>query len=265
MIRKNPLKEKLRSGGVALGTFVKFSDPASVEILALSGLDFFVLDNEHVMLSRESIVNIIRAADASAITPIIRVRKNSDVEILQVLDSGALGVMVPQVNSASEAELCVQRVKYYPRGSRGYAPTHRAAGYGSIDPAEYAEISNRETFIACYCETREAVEALDEILKTPDIDVIFIGPMDLSQSYGVTGKPKTPVVADCIETIIKKVKASGKAPGIIASDAAEAKQWADKGVRFITISSDQGMILNAARSHVNKFHTLVGESAISSN
>lgn len=251
-MKKNKLKEELGSGGVAVGTFAKFSDPSAIEILALAGFDFFVLDNEHVALNRESITNIIRAAQGMDIVPIIRVRKNIDIEILQALDSGAAGVMVPQVNSVDEAKECVSYVKYSPLGKRGFAPTHRAALYGTLNPAEYAQEANETTFIGCYCETKEAVRCLDEILKIEGIDMIFIGPMDLSQSYGYIGRPDTPLVKEAIDEAIEKIKKSNKAAGIIASDAADARKWIDKGVRFITISSDQGMMMKTAKDIVSE-------------
>ncbi len=249
-MRENPLKQKLAAGEAVIGTFAKFNDPASAEILALSGFDFFVLDNEHVMFSRETIINILRAAEASGIVPILRVRKNSDIEILQLLDAGAPGVLVPQVNSVAEAQACVSYVKYAPEGRRGFAPTHRAARYGTMDPVLYARLANERTFLGCYCETKEAVQAVEDIARIPDIDVLFIGPMDLSASYGVTGNPKAEPVQNAIAHVCGVCRAAGRAVGTIASNAEEAHALIRSGLQFITISSDQGMLLSKAKEQM---------------
>ena len=258
-MRENRLKERLRAGGSAIGTFAKFSDPASVEILALAGFDFFVLDNEHVMFNRETLVHILRAAEASGITPVLRVRKNADVELLQPLDAGAPCVLVPQVNSAAEARACVSYVKYAPEGNRGFAPTHRAAAYGTLDPAEYAAQANAHTFLGCYCETRQAVGEIDEIARVPGIDLIFVGPMDLSQSYGLTGRPRSPAVVEAIAAVEAACFAAGRTLGTIASNAEEAARLLDRGYRFVTISSDQGLLLSHGKAQLQALSRLRAE------
>jgi 4-hydroxy-2-oxoheptanedioate aldolase len=242
MIRENQLKRKLKNGESVLGTFVKIHDPSVVELLGLLGFDFFVIDNEHVAMNKESMVGLIRAADITGITPIVRVRENRPVEILQALDEGALGVMVPQVNNMEDALSVVQSVKYSPVGNRGLAGSHRAAGYGTMNPLHYVQQANEHTFIGCYCETKESIINLEDILSIETIDLIFIGPFDLSQSLGVIAEPNHPKVLEQIDFIIHKVHNAGKAVGIIASDVEEAKRWIEKGVQFITIKSDQGMI-----------------------
>lgn len=251
-MKENMVKRKLMAGEAVIGTFAKFSDPASAELLALAGYDFFVLDNEHVMFNRETILHILRAADASGITPIIRVRKNTDIEILQILDAGAPGVLVPQVNSVREARDCVSYVKYAPLGNRGFAPTHRAARYGTLSPADYAAAANEHTFVGCYCETSQAVAEIEDIAAIDAIDAIFIGPMDLSASYGVTGQTGEPVVQAAIDRVIAACHGAGRAVGTIASNAGEAQRWLARGLRFITISSDQGLMLSNAREQLKR-------------
>jgi 4-hydroxy-2-oxoheptanedioate aldolase len=259
VIRENHVKRNLQEGKNVIGTFVKIYDPSAVELLGLTGYDFVIIDNEHVAMSREKMVQLIRAADVTGMVPIVRVRENRAVEVLQALDEGALGVMIPQVDTKEEALAAVQSVKYAPLGQRGYAPSHRAAGYGTVDPQEYAKISNEQTLLACYCETVAAVEHLDEILSVSNIDVIFIGPFDLSQSLGYVGQGKHPKVIETIEAIIPKIVKSGKAAGIIASDTKEAVFWMSKGVRYITISSDLGMIASVAKQTIKDWKQMKGE------
>jgi 4-hydroxy-2-oxoheptanedioate aldolase len=242
MIRKNPLLPRLRAGEACIGTFVKLTDPSVVEVLALAGFDFIIIDNEHTAMSKESMVALIRAADGAGIPATVRPRENNPAEILQALDAGALGVQVPQVDTKEQARQVVDRVKYAPVGKRGYAASQRSAHYGFMNAREYADVSNAETLVACYCETAEAIRNLDEILTVPEVDVIFIGPFDLSQALGVMGEPGHQKVLDAIAEITRKTRAAGKAVGIIASDAAQAQKWIDQGIQYISLNSDLGMI-----------------------
>lgn len=251
-MRENQLKRKIRNGGSAIGTFVKLTDPAVVEILALAGFDFFVLDTEHVAVDREQLTNIVRAADAAGITPIVRVRENQQVEILQNLDLGYAGVQVPNVDTAQEARDLVSYVKYTPYGVRGLSPSVRACGYGTCGVQDYIDTANENTMIISHCETKTCVENLDEVLKVEGLDVIFIGPMDLSQSYGVPGNTADPEVKAAIETITAKTLAAGKAVGTVAGTPEAARALVEKGVQYILLASDQGMIAKWGKSAVDQ-------------
>lgn len=251
MIRVNAIKQIIKDGGYAVGSFVKSNDPSIVEILGYSGLDFIVLDNEHVAMSRDSMVNMIRSADTTGIVPIVRVRENRSVEILQALDSGALGVQVPNVDTYEQAFDLVQSVKYNPIGKRGFSPTTRAAAYGLMDKKAYVSMSNQETLVVAHCETTTCMENLEKILELEYLDVIFIGPMDLSQSLGVMGEANHPKVVESIDWIIKTVLKANKAVGIVSSPG-EAKAYIEKGVQYLLISTDQGMIASSAQKIVSE-------------
>jgi 4-hydroxy-2-oxoheptanedioate aldolase len=252
VIRPNPLLPKLRAGEPCIGTFAKLTDPAATEVLGLAGFDFVVIDNEHTTMSRESMVGLIRAAERVGIVPTVRPRDKTPSEILQALDSGAMGVQVPQVDTAEQARQVVASVKYAPQGSRGYAASQRSAHYGFMNATEYAQTSNRETLVACYCETAESIRNLPEIVKVEGVDVIFIGPFDLSQALGVMGQPGHPKVLEAIKGITETTRAAGKAVGIIASDAAQAKQWIDQGIQYISLSSDVAMIATLGRRFIGE-------------
>ncbi|MDR2302864.1 MAG: 2-dehydro-3-deoxyglucarate aldolase [Deltaproteobacteria bacterium] len=244
----NQLKLKLRNGQPAYGTFVKFDDPAAVEVLALSGLDFFVLDNEHVAMNRERLTNMIRAAEAFQITPLIRVKENQTVEILQNLDLGFAGIQAPNIDTIDQARNLVASVKYAPLGKRGFSPSVRACRYGTMDINAYIETSNDQTMVIAHCETKECVSNLDEILTVPGLDVIFLGPMDLSQSLGVTGQTNSPLVKDAMDQVMAKTLAANLTIGTVAPNAQAAKALTARGVKYILISSDQGMILQWAKA-----------------
>lgn len=249
-MRENLLKKTIEGGGHGIGTFVKMTDPSVVEILALAGFDFFVLDTEHVAIDREQLTNIVRAADAAGITPLVRVRENNQVEILQNLDLGYAGVQVPNVDTAEEAKALVERVKYTPFGVRGLSPSVRACDYATTPVKEYIEAANRNTMVVSHCETKTCVENLDDILKLDGLDVIFIGPMDLSQSYGIPGEASNPIIQAAIDTIIKKTLASGKAVGTVAANAEVAKALIARGVQYVLLSTDQGMIMNWGKNAI---------------
>lgn len=251
-MRKNRLKAAVAQKKSAIGTFVKLTDPAVVEILALAGFDFFVLDTEHVAVDREQLTNIVRAADAAGITPIVRVRENQQVEILQNLDLGYAGVQVPNVDTPRQAQDLVSYVKYTPHGVRGLSPSVRACGYGTCGVQDYIDAANANTMIISHCETRTCVENLDEILKVDGIDVIFIGPMDLSQSYGVPGNTADPKVKAAIETITAKTLAAGKAVGTVAGTPEAARKLIGQGVQYILLASDQGMIYKWGKTAVDQ-------------
>lgn len=254
-MRKNMLKEKIRNGESAIGIFVKLTDPAVPELLALAGFDFFVLDTEHVAVDREQLTNIVRAADAAGITPIVRVRENQQVEILQNLDLGYAGVQVPNVDTAQEARDLVSYVKYTPLGVRGLSPSVRACDYGTCGVQEYIDAANDNTMVISHCETKTCVENLDEVLKVEGIDVIFIGPMDLSQSYGVPGNTADPEVKAAIETVTAKTLAAGKAVGTVAGTPEAAKNLIAKGVQYILLASDQGMIVKWGKDAMGRIRS----------
>lgn len=252
MIRENKIKNMLREGKSVIGTFVKLTDPCTIEILALSGFDFIIIDNEHTAMSKESMVNLIRTSEISGIVPTVRVRENSAAEILQALDAGALGVQVPQVDNYQQARDVVDRVKYAPIGKRGFISSHRACGYGSMDPIEYVNMTNDNTLIVSYCETAEGIKNLDEILRIDEIDVIFMGPNDLSQALGVIGQSNHPKVIEAMDYITKKTLAAGKTVGTIASDSAKALELIEKGIKYISLSSDIGLLNALAKRYVGE-------------
>ncbi|MBF7096749.1 HpcH/HpaI aldolase family protein [Alkalibacter mobilis] len=251
MMRKNKLKNMLKNGECAIGTFAKLTDPAAVEILGLSGFDFFVLDNEHVGMSRSDMQSVIRGGDAVGIVPVVRVRENSPVEILQALDAGALGVQVPNVDTFEQATNLVKSSKYSPLGNRGFSPTTRAASYGLFDKMEFIKESNENTLVVAHCETVECINNLDEILTIKEIDVVFIGPMDLSQSMGLIGQGNHPKVLDAVDTIIKKVLEAGKSVGTV-STVADAQSFIERGVQYLLVGSDTGFIGTSAKDIVAK-------------
>lgn len=254
MVRENKVKQKLKNGEVVIGTFVKTIDPSIIEIIGSVGMEFFVIDSEHVSYNPETIMNLVRASDLTGIVPIVRVRQATEVNIMQALDMGALGYHAPNVDTYEQAQIAVRAGRYTPLGNRGFAPTHRAANYGMMDKQEYINKANKEVLTIIHCETMESLSNLDEILKLEELDVVFIGPMDLSQSLGrdVMGQSNHPKLLSAIDQIIDKVKKSGKAVGTVAGNVQMARELIKKGVQYIPISSDQGMVAEMSKNIVKE-------------
>lgn len=252
MIKENKIKKMLKEGKSVIGTFVKMTDPCTVELLANAGFDVLTIDNEHTSMNKESLVNLIRTTEAAGIPALVRVRENSRQQILQALDAGSYGVMIPETSTKAEVELVVERTKYAPQGKRGYSASQRSANYGMLNPRAYADFSNENTMVVVYCETMEAINNLDAMLAVDGVDVMFVGPFDLTQALGVIGEPNHPKVLETIDMIVKKTRAAGKAAGIIASDPEKAKQLIAQGFQYIMLGSDQNFIQTLGKKYIKE-------------
>ncbi len=245
-MRTNNTKARLKAGETVLGCFTRYPNASIVELLGYQPWDFIVFDGEHGPLEPRDAENMVRAAELRDVTPIVRVTTNQPHIILRLLDTGAQGLHVPWVNSAAEAEAAVQSVKYYPRGVRGLAGV-RAADYGQrASFSEYVQQANAETLVVLHIETAEAVEALPEIAATDGVDVIFVGPTDLSQSYGVPGQSNHPLVQKAIDRIVEVVNASPATLGAMVGNAEGVRQWRERGARYLAIGLE-GLLMPAAR------------------
>jgi len=232
----NKVKKALREGKSVLGAFMIFPSADIIEMLGYSGFDFVLIDSEHGRMTIETIENQVRAADCTDIVPIVRVPNDPD-KLLHVIETGCQGVQIPQVHSAEEVRNIIKIIKYYPEGQRGMALTTRAGNYGTKDLASHMKESNREILLSIQIENEDAVNNLSEIVRIPDIDVLFIGPADLSQSLCLPGQVDHPKVQDIIKKIIKKGKEAGIPLGIDTSSEQIAKKWLNYGVQYITMGS----------------------------
>jgi len=236
-VKKNNLKEVLKEGKNVFGPFMKFSDPAVVEIMGFAGFDFVIIDEEHGPISIENAQNMIRAAESV----------NIEALILRALDIGAQGIEIPQINSRYDAERAVKAVKYSPQGERGVCRYVRAANYSSMDKFKYFKCANEETMtmIIAHIEGVEGINNLDEILSVPDIDVIFIGPYDLSQSLGIPGEVNNPLVTEKMKEVVLKCRENKVTVGTFADDVEAAKSWVSLGVQYMAFSVDVGILYEA--------------------
>ncbi len=239
-MRTNQTKAKLKAGQTVHGCFVRYPEPSLIEMLGYYGWDFIMFDGEHSTITPRDCEQLVRAAELQNVTPLVRVTTNQPPVILRFMDTGVLGAMVPMINSVADAEAAVCALKYAPRGQRGLAGV-RAAAYGQVPGFNfktYTAEANNETLLIAQVETAAAVDALPDIVQVPDIDVIFIGPTDLSQSLGVPGELQHPAVQEMFERITTIVTASDKALGILVPNAEAALQWQARGARFVLVVMD---------------------------
>jgi 4-hydroxy-2-oxoheptanedioate aldolase len=249
-MRPNLAKRRLDAGGLLVGLIVPTNDPALVEVSALAGFDHVIIDGEHGDVGVREVADLARAAEAAGITPMARVPSNTPVDILRYLDAGIQGVMVPQVRTADDARRAVAAAKYFPEGQRGLGGT-RAAHYGLAGSlADYVAGANRETMVLALLEDRAAVENLDELLAVPGIDVYFIGPADLAQSYGHPGRADHPEVQAAIDTIIRRTVAAGRVVGTNAPNGPAAAALHGRGVRYLC-TGPWGLLAGAARDYLS--------------
>src|SRR5690606_8978105 len=203
------------------------------EFYALQGWDFLTFDAEHGTLSPARCEDLVRAAELRGVTPLVRVTTNQPPIILRYMDTGAQGLHVPWVNTGEQAAQAVRSVKYHPRGIRGLAGVRASTYLQTMKYDEYVQKANAETLIIIQIETAEAVANLDDILKVPDIDVIFIGRTDLSHSLGLPGQINHPTVTEAVDRIVRAVEQSSAALGIMVATADEALEWRERGARYI--------------------------------
>jgi 4-hydroxy-2-oxoheptanedioate aldolase len=251
-LKKNHLKEALQNGKNVFGPFMKFTDPAAVEIMGFAGFDFVIIDAEHGPISMENAQNMIRAAESVNITPIIRVGSNEEVLILRALDIGAQGIEIPQISSKPDAVRAVKSVKFSPQGERGVCRYVRAANYSSMDKFKYFESANKETMIIAHIEGVEGINNLDEILSVSGIDVIFIGPYDLSQSLGIPGQVNNSLVVEKMKEVVLKCKQNKVAVGTFADDVETAKSWVSLGVQYMSFSVDVGILYDISKTIIKE-------------
>lgn len=238
-------------GGAMLAGMQCFSgSPVLVEAMGQGGLDFTIVDMEHCPTSLETVAHCVRAADAAGIVPLVRVPDLDRPLIGRILDVGARGIVLPHA-SPERCTAAVLACRYGPEGDRGACPVVRAAGYLPADWSAHAARANRETLLVPLVEDPEAVEAIDEILAVDGVDIVFLGPFDLSIAMGLGGADyRHPKLAAVLERVIGAASARGKyvmtTVGATIDDD-YARDLVAKGVRLLSFSADVAVFLAACR------------------
>jgi 2-keto-3-deoxy-L-rhamnonate aldolase RhmA len=238
-------RDRLHAGQKLIGTFVKTPAPVVTEVLARSGLDLLVLDAEHAPFGRAELDGCLAIAAALAMPTLVRVPSAEPAQILNALDCGATGVMVPHVASAAAARAAVAASHHGP-GGRGYAGSTRAAGFAGRRIDEQLARAAGSTTVVLQIEDAEALEHIDAIAAVPGVDALFVGRIDLTVSMGQT-EPGHPSVVAAVERICAAGRAAGVPVGMFVATTAEARQWMDRGATLFVLSSDHSFLLAGAR------------------
>jgi len=245
MTFENPLTTAFRRGDQILGAWCTLPDPFAAEIFGRQGYNYVCVDQQHGMIDDSTAFPMIQAISASGAAPIVRVRWNEPAAIMSALDAGALGVVVPMIETREDALAAVRACRYPPLGQRSYGPIRARDVMGSTDPEALNDV-------ACIVmiETPSALEQLDAIVSTPGVDGIYIGPSDLALSLGEKPGSTAPVVGEAIQSIAAAGKRHGVAVGMHTPAGAVAKGYLERGFDFVTVFSDAGLIAAAARDQL---------------
>ena len=218
----NTVKRRLKAGERTAGAWLQLCSPIAAEIMADAGFDWLLIDMEHGHGDYQTLLAQLQAIEGSGTAPLVRVQANDVAVIKRVLDLGAYGVMIPWVSGRRECEAAVSACKYPPEGIRGMAGSHRAAGFGRF-AAEYWKRANAEILVIVQIETAEALREVDAMLTVPGVDMVFVGPTDLSAAVGHVGDPKHPEVVEAIAAIERAARKAGVALGTISRSWDEAR------------------------------------------
>lgn len=237
------LRSRIRAGELLIGSFIKTPAPHMVEILGHAGLDFAVIDQEHAPIELSQ-MDMMAMAGRSVGLPLLSRRWGAQTDwIAPLLDLGLAGVMVPHVLDRAGAEQVCDAVRFS-RGKRGLSPSPRAGNYGGMSIPAYRDHCDAGSVVMVQIEDESALDHLDDIAAIADIDLMFIGPADLSQSMGV-GFPSVEL-DQAIERIIAAGKKAGVAIGLFVGDAAQIPAWHAKGITLFVCGSDQALLRKSA-------------------
>lgn len=240
---KNTFKNRIRSGELLIGTFIKTPTPHNIEILGQAGLDFAVIDQEHAPIDLAQ-MDILALAGRAADMPLLSRRWGNQTDwIAPLLDLGLTGVMVPHVLDRANTENICDAI-LFSRGKRGLSPSPRAGNYGGMSIPDYRNNSDANSVIIVQIEDESALDRIDDIAAAPDIDMMFIGPADLSQSLRC--EMPSPELDVAIDVIINAGRKAGVAVGLFIGDASQIPQWHARGITLFVCGSDQAMLRKAA-------------------
>ena len=233
-----------------MGTFVGTASPVTAEVCAAAGFDWLLLDLEHGAGGEDQVRTTVPMASAYGVPTVVRVESDARIRAGRVLDAGAAGVMLPRLETAAEVQAAVAHLYYPPRGDRGVATYNRACRFG-LDPGAL-ERANDEVLGIVQIESAQAVANAEEIAAVDGVDVLFVGPRDLSHDLGVPGQVTAPVFVDALERVRLAARKHRKACGLLVPAGAAAAAKAAEGWTFITIGSDSTLLATAAAAQLTR-------------
>ena len=259
-MRKNKLKQLFNSRKPIINSWLSIPSSFSAETMAQQGWDSLTIDMQHGLIDYSNAVNMLQAISTTDITPMARVNWNEPGQIMKILDAGCYGIICPMVSNRKEAEKFVQACQYPPKGYRSFGPI-RASIYGGSD---YAKHADNEILKLAMIETKEALEKLDEILDTPNLDGIYIGPADLSLAVGEEPSFDKPEDTKAYKEILRILDAAKKRKliaGLHNGTPEYAQKMLDKGFNLVTVGSDSRYITAGAKTDLEKLKGIKGSKS----
>jgi 2-keto-3-deoxy-L-rhamnonate aldolase RhmA len=235
-------RARLQAGETVIGSFVNLGSPLTTEIMGIAGFDWLVLDLEHGAGNEVALLGQLQALSASGAAVIVRVEGIDLPRFMHALDLGAEGVLVPRLRSVEDARTCVEYCRY--AGLRGVARYNRSWHWGLSRRG--LEDADEETVCAVQIETREALEAVDEIAAVEGVDVLFVGPADLANALGLHCPPDDPELVEAAATVADAARAHGKTAGVLVGSLDQLRPYQEAGFRFLGCNSDGGLLVTSA-------------------
>ncbi len=251
------LKQRLRAGETLNGCWLNLGSPLTAEIVGLAGFDWVLIDLEHGAGSEKDVLHQLQALEHTPAAPIIRVESSERARFHRVLDMGAEGIMCPRVSNTEEAKRVVSALHYPPQGSRGVAKMVRATGFGQHFTA-YHHNAKDDILGVVQVETLEVLDHLEAIAALDGVDVLFIGPADLSMALGHFGELDHPQFKEALRATISAAQKFGKATGILLFDPDDFATYHDQGIRLIACGADATFVAHGARQMAQKLNTFKG-------
>jgi 4-hydroxy-2-oxoheptanedioate aldolase len=249
------LKERIKKGEAVNGCWLNLGSSLTAEIVGTAGFDWVLIDLEHGAGNEKDVLSQLQALEHSNTAAIVRIESAERQRIHRVLDVGAEGVMCPHINNLDEAKMVVSGLRYPPEGTRGVAKMVRATGFGK-NFAEYSSSANENIVGIAQIETIEALDHLDEIATLDGIDVLFIGPADLTMALGIFGQLDHQLFTDAVKATVNAAQKAGKATGILLFNPDDYNTWHQLGIRMIACGADATFVADGARNMSAKLNSI---------
>jgi 4-hydroxy-2-oxoheptanedioate aldolase len=253
LIQPNKTKAKLRQNLPVYGVISTSDDPQLAELFGSAGFDFYMLDAEHALIDPAQAIHVIRACELTKITPLVRIGSKDPKIVLQYLDAGMMGVMMPGLESVEEVQMLVNAIKYFPAGKRGMGIS-RASGYTAytgMTAPEYINFSNEETMVIIQFEDDKLLDKFPAMCAVTGLDACVIGSRDLSLNMGFPDGANHPEVQDVIDKVIAIMKQVGISAGITAGTRADAAKQVARGASMI-LAASQSLILSGSKQFLSE-------------
>jgi 4-hydroxy-2-oxoheptanedioate aldolase len=255
-MRPNKVKRALMQGEIQVGTWVTtLRTPQIAQMIATAGFDFMYIDMEHSCLSIETVGDLCFAALAAGLVPIVRPSGKDPHLLTRPLDNGAMGLLIPHVDTRAEIEAVLKAIRFPPAGERGINLMGPHTGFGRAKGDEYVQATHAETLLLVQIESDRGIGNLDQILSADGVDGAVVGRADLSTDLGLPGQTNHPEVVRRVEMLIAACHRHKRIPGLLVQDVASAKEWIAKGVRLVPYANEVSLLVNAGARAVNEIRS----------